>query len=128
METAGSGAGAVPYCLVKVLVPRAIHIWVGLPTDGKWNGRWQSLGGGGYVGNNTLPTGAVLGGYAGATTDTGHTGGRADLPVPLLDGSFGMKSPGVPNIPAAGGFRLALRAPHGGDRQAAGARLLRQTA
>ena len=27
--TAGSGATAVPYCLVKVLVPQAINIWVG---------------------------------------------------------------------------------------------------
>ena len=98
-EMAGSGASAVPYCLVKVLVPKAIHIWVGLPTSDKWNGRWQSVGGGGYVGSNTPPTDAVMGGYAGATTDTGHTGGRPDLPVPILDGSFGMLSPGVPNIP-----------------------------
>jgi hypothetical protein len=97
--TAGSGATAVPYCLVKVLVPQAIHIWVGLPMDGRWNGRWQSLGGGGYAGSNSPPIGAVLGGYAGATTDTGHIGGRPDLPVPPLDGSFGMLSPGKPNIP-----------------------------
>jgi hypothetical protein len=110
LETAGSGATAVPYCLVKVLVPKAIHIWVGLPTDGKWNGRWQSLGGGGYVGSTALPTGAVLAGYAGATTDTGHTGGRPDLPVPLLDGSFAMASPGVPDIPAQVDF--AWRSEH----------------
>jgi Tannase and feruloyl esterase len=88
--TAGSGATAVPYCLVKVLVPQAIHIWVGLPMDAKWNGRWQSLGGGGYAGSVSAPTSAVLRGFAGATTDTGHTGG---------DGSFGMLAPGVPNIP-----------------------------
>ena len=98
-ETAGSDATAVPYCLVKVLVPQAIHIWVGLPMSGKWNGRWQSVGGGGYVGAVSPPTGAVLGGYAGAATDTGHVGGRPDLPVPPLDGSFGMLSPGVPNTP-----------------------------
>jgi len=110
MEMAGAGASAVPYCLVKVLVPSAIHIWVGLPTDGKWNGRWQSLGGGGYAGSTALPTGAVLGGYAGATTDTGHKGGRADLPVPILDGSFGMLSPGVPNVPAQVDF--AWRSEH----------------
>ncbi|MCI0432821.1 MAG: tannase/feruloyl esterase family alpha/beta hydrolase, partial [Gemmatimonadetes bacterium] len=99
METAGSGASAVPYCLVKVLVPQAIHIWVGLPMEDKWNGRWQSLGGGGYAGITAPPTAAVLGGYAGATTDTGHTGGRPDLPIPPLDGSFGMLAPGVPNVP-----------------------------
>jgi hypothetical protein len=96
---AGSGESAVPYCLVKVLVPQAIHIWVGLPMEGRWNGRWQSLGGGGYAGSISPPTAAVLGGYAGATTDTGHTGGRPDLPIPPFDGSFGMLKPGVPNIP-----------------------------
>ncbi len=95
-ETAGTGASAVPYCLVKVLVPEAINIWVGLPTDGAWNQRLQSLGGGGYAGSVSKPTSAVLGGYVGITTDTGHTGG---------DGSFGMlypktsTSPGAPNIP-----------------------------
>ena len=35
---AGSGPTATPYCLVKVLVPEAINIWVGLPMDGKWDG------------------------------------------------------------------------------------------
>jgi hypothetical protein len=96
--SAGNGAGAIPYCLVKVVVPQSIHIWVGLPMDGKWNGRWQSMGGGVYAGSTALPTAAVLGGYAGATTDTGHTGGRPDLPVPPLDGSFGMLKPGEPNV------------------------------
>jgi hypothetical protein len=80
VETATTAApSSVPYCLVKVRVPAAINIWVGLPD--KWNGRWQSLGGGGYAGGVSAPTGAINGGYAGATTDTGHTGG---------DGSFGM--------------------------------------
>jgi hypothetical protein len=101
--TAGSGASAVPYCLVKVLVPEAIHIWVGLPMDGKWNGRWQSLGGGVYAGTAalTVPTSALLDGYAGATTDTGHAGGPPRFPpfLSFLDGSFGMLSPGVPNVP-----------------------------
>jgi hypothetical protein len=86
--TAGSGATAVPYCLVKVLVPQAINIWVALPTGGKWNGRLQSTGGGGYAGSVGVPTAAVLGGYVGVATDTGHVGGS---------GSFGMLSPGVPN-------------------------------
>jgi hypothetical protein len=110
METAGSGTAAVPYCLVKVLVPKAVRIWVGLPNADRWNGRWQSMGGGGYAGANSPPTGAVLEGYAGATTDTGHTGGRPDLPVPILDGSFAMLSPGVPNIPAQVDF--AYRSEH----------------
>ena len=102
-ETAGSGASAVPYCLVKVLVPQAIHIWVGLPMDGKWNGRWQSLGGGGYAGSVSVPTGALVDGYAGATTDTGHTGGS---------GSFGMtpSAPFGPNVPLQVDF--AVRSEH----------------
>ena len=88
--TAGSGSSAVPYCLVKVLVPQAINIWVGLPTEGMWNQRLQSLGGGGYAGSVSAPTSAVLGKYVGITTDTGHTGSS---------GSFGMLAPGYPNIP-----------------------------
>src|SRR5689334_1584991 len=38
----GTTSTGVPYCLVKVLVPPAINIWVGLPTGGQWNGRLQS--------------------------------------------------------------------------------------
>lgn len=90
VETATTAAPAsVPYCLVKLQIPTAINIWVGLPD--KWNNRWQSLGGGGYAGSVGAPTGAVNDGYAGATTDTGHTGG---------DGSFGMTTtaPLGPNI------------------------------
>src|SRR5216117_3006016 len=45
----GSGAG-VSYCLIKVLVPQAINIWVTLPMGNAWNGRWQSVGGGVYAG------------------------------------------------------------------------------
>ncbi len=33
--SAGTTTNGVPYCLVKVLVPQAIHIWVGLPMDGQ---------------------------------------------------------------------------------------------
>ena len=86
--TAGKDADAVPYCLVKVLVPDAINLWVGLPMEGKWNGKLQSMGGGGYAGTVGPPAAAVQGGYIGITTDTGHTGS---------DGTFGMKSPGVAN-------------------------------
>ena len=107
---AGAGASAVPYCLVKLLVPQAIHIWVGLPLEGKWNGRWQSLGGGAYAGNTALPVGAVMGGYAGATTDTGHTGGRPGLAAGPLDGSFGMLQPGRPNTALQSDF--AYRSEH----------------
>jgi len=110
--TTSSDPSGVPYCLVKVTVPQAIHIWVGLPMDDKWNGRWQSLGGGVYSGsaNLTVPTGALVDGYAGATTDTGHAGGPPRFPpfLSFLDGSFGCvnncvgnnaANPGKPNIP-----------------------------
>ncbi len=81
-------AGTVPYCLVKVFVPQAVNIWVGLPLDGAWNGRWQSVGGGGYAGTVNAPNQAIGAGYAAATTDTGHSG---------FGGNFGMLEPGKPN-------------------------------
>ena len=88
-------AGQVPYCLVKVLVPEAINIWVGLPMKGMWNQRLQSEGGGVYCGSVGVPA-SMATGYVGITTDTGHIG---KPPVPFLDGSFAMLEPGYPNIP-----------------------------
>jgi hypothetical protein len=93
-SASSEAAGQVPYCLVKVLVPHAINIWVGLPMDGKWNGRWQSVGGGVYAGSVAPPNQAVAAGYAAATTDTGHAGKG---PFAAGDGSFGMLEPGKPN-------------------------------
>jgi len=120
---ATSGPTSVPYCLVKVLVPKAINIWVGLPMGGKWNGRWQSLGGGVYAGTAALavPTSALLDGYAGATTDTGHAGGPPRFPpfLSFLDGSFGCvnnctgnsaANPGQPDVAAQVDF--ASRSEH----------------
>ena len=74
---------------IQVLVQPAINIWVGLPSDGSYNGRFMSLGGGGFVGSVGEPTQAVRAGYAGATTDTGHKGSS---------GSFGMLEPGHPDV------------------------------
>ena len=88
----GTTASGVPYCLVKVLVPPAINIWVGLPTGGNWNGRLQSEGGGGFAGSVNIPVNSISGGYIGIQTDTGHNGGG---------GSFGMLTPvpnGAPNV------------------------------
>ena len=85
--TSGTTPAGSAYCLVKVLVPPAINIWVGLPTGGHWNGRLQSEGGGGYAGSVGVPAGSIDGGYVGVQTDTGHTGGS---------GTFGMLTP-VPN-------------------------------
>lgn len=86
----GTGA-SVNYCLVKVLVPQAINIWVALPMEDSWNGRWRSEGGGVYAGAVSVPTEAVLAGYAAATTDTGHSSNA-------LSGAFGMLKPGEPNV------------------------------
>jgi hypothetical protein len=97
--TAGTGASAVPYCLVKVLVPQAIHIWVGLPMNGLWNGRWRSLGGGGYAGSVSAPTAAVQAGYAGATTDTGHVGGSGSFGCVNNCAGNSASNPGEPDIP-----------------------------
>jgi hypothetical protein len=96
-EVSTGRQASVNYCLVKVRVPEAINIWVGLPMDGAWNGRWQSVGGGVYAGAVSVPGEAIAAGYAAAATDTGHAGGRQGVPVPFLDGSFGMKQPGEAN-------------------------------
>jgi hypothetical protein len=87
---AGGGETSVPYCLVKLRVPAAINVWVGLPMQGRWNGRLQSVGGGGYAGSLTVPTAALSEGYVGVVTDTGHAGS---------DGKFGMLKPGKANTP-----------------------------
>ena len=100
-------ADDVRYCLIKVLVPQAINIWVGLPMDGAWNGRWQSVGGGGYAGSVTAPKAALGAGYAAAATDTGHTGAG---PFAGGDGRFGMLAPGKPNTPQQVDF--AYRSEH----------------
>jgi hypothetical protein len=67
--------GGVSYCLVRLQVKPAINIWVGLPMGGRWNGRLQSEGGGGYAGAVGVPNGSIAAGYVGVQTDTGHTGG-----------------------------------------------------
>lgn len=91
---AGAGTLVVPYCLVKVLIPQAINIWVAMPMEGKWNGRLQSEGGGGYAGAVRVPTYSILGGYVGVQTDTGHAYTMADAD---RMGDFGLLAPGVPN-------------------------------
>jgi hypothetical protein len=55
-RTTRTPAKPIGYCLVKVLVQPAINIWVGLPSDGSFNDRFMSLGGGGFVGSVGEPT------------------------------------------------------------------------
>jgi len=54
-----------------------IEVW--LPERAAWNGKFQAVGGGGWVGslNYGGMAGALQEGYATSSTDTGHTGGEA---------------------------------------------------
>lgn len=73
-----------------------IHIEVWLPEGAAWNGKLKGTGNGGWGGSidaKELAAG-VARGYATASTDTGHTGGRAGFamghPEKLID--FGYRS------------------------------------
>jgi pimeloyl-ACP methyl ester carboxylesterase len=90
VEVSSDTARTVPYCLVKVKVDPAVNIWVAMPTDGQWNGRLMSEGGGGFAGSIDVPLESAANGFVGVRTDTGHMGF-------VLDGAFGMLSPGVAN-------------------------------
>ena len=67
---------------------------VGLPLRDDWNGRFQGTGGGGWVTGYGLPTigAAVSQGYAGASTDGGHS-------ATASASSWSLLSPGVVNYP-----------------------------
>jgi len=88
-ESVTGGDPTKDYCLVKVKVDPAINIWVAMPSDGTWNGRFRSEGGGGYAGRVGVATDSVKQGFVGVQTDTGHPAS--------VGGAFGMLSPGVPN-------------------------------
>jgi Tannase and feruloyl esterase len=63
------------FCEVSIVVEPQINIEIWLPLPGSWTNRFQGVGGGGYAGTITwtaLAT-AVEGGYAAASTDTGHS-------------------------------------------------------
>jgi feruloyl esterase len=62
-----------------------IEVW--LPVEG-WNGKFQGVGNGGWVGAIIYPAlmEALGRGYAAASTDTGHAGG-------VVDGSFALGHP-----------------------------------
>lgn len=67
------------YCAVKLTVnnpPSNDAVRVGVFMPDNWNGRFQAIGGGGFVGGNPdAPSDAALqAGYATAGTDTGHAG------------------------------------------------------
>jgi len=91
---------AVPsFCRVSMtLAPSTdsdIKVEVWLPAAG-WNGKFQAVGNGGWAGTISYPAlaQAVSAGYAGASTDTGHTGNNGQFalghPEKVLD--FGYRA------------------------------------
>jgi len=68
-----------------------IEVW--LPANG-WNGKFQAVGNGGWAGVISYPAmaDAIRAGYATASTDTGHVGGRGTFalghPEKLIDFSW----------------------------------------
>lgn len=66
-----------------------IDVW--MPVSG-WNGRFQGVGGSGFVANDVNEMAAAVdAGYSAAGTDAGHT---SQSPFPPLDGSFALDSTG----------------------------------
>jgi feruloyl esterase len=82
------------FCRVAAtLTPSAdsdIKVEVWLPANG-WNGKFQAVGNGGWAGAISYPAmaSAIRAGYASASTDTGHVGGRGTFalghPEKLID-------------------------------------------
>jgi feruloyl esterase len=62
------------HCRVRGVVAPAIRFEVWLPLAAAWNGRFQAVGGGGLAGviSYSAMARALQGGYATASTDTGH--------------------------------------------------------
>lgn len=67
--------GLPAFCEVSVVLAPAINIEIWLPLASAWNNRFRGVGGGGYAGTISWPAlaNAVQGGYATASTDTGHS-------------------------------------------------------
>src|SRR5215470_16711862 len=102
-ERQTGGGGANPYAnlpefcrVTATLKPSSdsdIKIEVWLPVNG-WNGKFQAVGNGGWAGviSYSAMAEAVRAGYASASTDTGHVGGRGtfalDHPEKLVDFSW----------------------------------------
>jgi feruloyl esterase len=92
----GRGAAINPYeklpafCRVRaVLTPTSdsdIKAEVWLPASG-WNGKYQAVAAADGPGRFRIPLANAAGGYATASTDTGHTGGTADFARPSPESS-----------------------------------------
>ena len=84
--------GTVPeHCDVRGTFFPEAKFAVKLPTN--WNQRFQMVGGGGYTGVLSLPAmdNALRGGYATASTDTGHDAAKEPI------ASFGYPGPNNPH-------------------------------
>lgn len=68
--------GLPTFCRVSLTVEPEIGVEVWMPLEG-WDGRFRGVGGGGYAGSISWGAlgGAIRGGSAAASTDTGHVGG-----------------------------------------------------
>jgi Tannase and feruloyl esterase len=67
--------------LAKPVEDSAITIEIWMPSPGKWSGRFQGTGKGGYASNLEYSSMALEMGDATAGTDTGHTGGDLKFAV-----------------------------------------------
>lgn len=93
LDTDGEAQGQTDlpdFCAVQVRVAEMIDIAVWLPTTEAYNGRLQSVGGGGYAGSISFGAmaEALRDGYATASTDTGHDGGGDFAFIPDDDGGL----------------------------------------
>ncbi|MBO0807256.1 MAG: tannase/feruloyl esterase family alpha/beta hydrolase [Actinobacteria bacterium] len=84
------------YCDVQLTVnnpPSSDQVHVGVFLPDNWNGRFEGIGGGGFVGGNpgSPDTTALQQGYATAGTDTGHPGSGGN-------GAFALNPDGTLNI------------------------------
>ncbi len=84
LQNQNANAPILPaYCRVAAtLKPSAdsdIKIEVWMPAGAAWNGKFEAVGGGGFVGSISpgAMAAALQEGYATSSTDTGHTGGDA---------------------------------------------------
>jgi len=102
-ERQTGGRGGNPYkdlpefCRIALTIKPTsdsdIQVEVWLPTNG-WNNKFQAVGNGGWAGviSYSAMAEAIRAGYASASTDTGHVGGRGtfalDHPEKLIDFSW----------------------------------------
>jgi Tannase and feruloyl esterase len=68
-------SGLPAFCEVSIVVAPQINIEIWLPLAGAWNHRFEGVGGGGYAGTISWSSlaAALEGGFATASTDTGHS-------------------------------------------------------